>query len=748
VREAEILGAGKEDAALETLLLEKALQEKRLGAGLVAEADHRARRISAAIRAGRNPEGPRQHVETVLKFPPLFPKVADHVAASYFENRRPGRRQGKRLAAEGKGEEDFVEERHDLPFSDHRGKRISVGDGLAEAGQVRRHAEILLGAAQGEAEAGDHFVEDEHAPLPERQLPQLFEEAVAGCDDARGFQDDRGHAARVLPEDPLSGSDVVVGEGDGKGAAALRHASVSRRRPDVPVLPSMVAAAGDHFPAREGTGGADRSGGCIGAVLAETDHLRARDDLGQHLRHLHLQRVGKGEGDAVRHLPGDRLRHGGIAVAEDDGSECKWVVDIFVSVDVPDAAALCAGEEHGRDPVDELGRTLAHRLRAGGDDPPGARQKRHGRDEASRARRRRLFAGQGGVEPFIADSTRIDPREFGFTVQQGEDFREAEAVSVASQAFIDGAHELQVRRLVDGPAQVARREVGCVFHARDPEALGVANVARHVFAVRRKMRLFPCLFEGGKGEGLDIEAVRIGVAQSVRHVVDVSVKHAPDDLVQNGRVDQRTVGGDPHDDIGVKRGRGAIEAIQDILFAAAEDVDATGAAERLDGIIGRPVRRGDDDLLYGLSLPYALDNVLQHGPVQNRLQDFVRQAARTHPGLDDGDNPRFPAQGFSPLHVQRPSMRTNALDFAERFAAKAISKTRAASSTSRQVRTRLAREARKWRISSIYMRLTSQVRGVRNVRQQPSSAANQRTVPAVKSQAIVPSSPTSLQRRL
>ena len=70
-----------------------------------------------------------------------------------------------------------------------------------------------------------------------------------------------------------------------------------------------------------------------------------------------------------------------------------------------------------------------------------------------------------------------------------------------------------------------------------------------------------------------------------------------------------------------------IEAIQDILFAAAEDVDATGAAERLDGIVGRPVRRGDDDLLYGLSLPYALDNVLQHGPVQNQLQDFVRQAA-------------------------------------------------------------------------------------------------------------------------
>ncbi len=55
--------------------------------------------------------------------------------------------------------------------------RQPAADDLAQAGQVGRDAEERLGAAVGDAEAGDHLVEDEQAAGASRELAQRRQEA-------------------------------------------------------------------------------------------------------------------------------------------------------------------------------------------------------------------------------------------------------------------------------------------------------------------------------------------------------------------------------------------------------------------------------------------------------------------------------------------------------------------------------------------------------------------------------------------
>src|SRR5215813_5276950 len=65
---------------------------------------------------------------------------------------------------------------HDLLAADHRGEGEAAADDLAEGGQVRHHAVVLLGAAVGEAEARHDLVEDQrHAEAP-RELTHAGEE--------------------------------------------------------------------------------------------------------------------------------------------------------------------------------------------------------------------------------------------------------------------------------------------------------------------------------------------------------------------------------------------------------------------------------------------------------------------------------------------------------------------------------------------------------------------------------------------
>ena len=109
----------------------------------------------------------------------------------------------------------------------------------------------------------------------------------------------------------------------------------------------MFGADRDLVAAGVGAGEADRRGGGVGAVLGELDHLAA-GDAGEHaLGEFDFEGGGADEVGAVFELAADGFDYRGVGVAERDGAEAAAVLDEFVTVDVPDAAALAAGDEAG-----------------------------------------------------------------------------------------------------------------------------------------------------------------------------------------------------------------------------------------------------------------------------------------------------------------------------------------------------------------------------------------------------------------
>ena len=69
------------------------------------------------------------------------------------------------LASEGKAEEDFLEDLHDVGPAHDAGDRETVAHGLAEAGKVWRDTVAFLSAAQAKVKAGANLVEDQQGPM-------------------------------------------------------------------------------------------------------------------------------------------------------------------------------------------------------------------------------------------------------------------------------------------------------------------------------------------------------------------------------------------------------------------------------------------------------------------------------------------------------------------------------------------------------------------------------------------------------
>ena len=72
-----------------------------------------------------------------------------------------------------------VEALHDVGAAGDGGERKAAADDLAERGQIRRDAVVLLGAAVREPEPRHDLVEDQRDAVPLRQPPETFEEALA-----------------------------------------------------------------------------------------------------------------------------------------------------------------------------------------------------------------------------------------------------------------------------------------------------------------------------------------------------------------------------------------------------------------------------------------------------------------------------------------------------------------------------------------------------------------------------------------
>ena len=101
---------------------------------------------------------------------------------------------------------DRREALHQLGPAAERRRRQPAADDLAEDRQVGRDAVALLRAAAGDAEAGDHLVEDEQRAARVAERPQRLEEAGRRRDDAHvagdRLDEDRREPLAVLRPRP------------------------------------------------------------------------------------------------------------------------------------------------------------------------------------------------------------------------------------------------------------------------------------------------------------------------------------------------------------------------------------------------------------------------------------------------------------------------------------------------------------------------------------------------------------------
>src|SRR5271157_6010159 len=100
-----------------------------------------------------------------------------------------------------------------------------------------------------EPEARNDLVKNEHRAVFICQPSHPFKKARMG-DLPRGLHDDGGELTGIAVEEGLQRSSVVIRKRVGKGTYRLRHPPAHRRGSDVPVLPTVIAAASNPFPAR------------------------------------------------------------------------------------------------------------------------------------------------------------------------------------------------------------------------------------------------------------------------------------------------------------------------------------------------------------------------------------------------------------------------------------------------------------------------------------------------------------------
>jgi len=100
-----------------------------------------------------------------------------------------------------------------------------------------------------------------------------------------------------------------------------------------------LAAAG------AGAGDGDARRRRVAAILRKLDPVGMRHAVDDGFGELDHDLAGAVEQVALLALPPRRRLDLGMAVAEHDGTPAAHEIDVFVAIDVPDAAALAAGEE-------------------------------------------------------------------------------------------------------------------------------------------------------------------------------------------------------------------------------------------------------------------------------------------------------------------------------------------------------------------------------------------------------------------
>src|SRR5208282_4149266 len=156
-------------------------------------------------------------------------------------------------------EKDIFEHAHNVRSSHHARNRKSVAHRFAKTSQVWSHTKLFLRAPQPEVKTTADLVEDEQCPMLMRQFFHAFEKACRRRPEVHRLHDDCGELAFAFVQKFSQRSQIVVDERMRQSPHRLRNARMARRAANVPILPSVVTAAGDALAPGEGSRSSDCS---------------------------------------------------------------------------------------------------------------------------------------------------------------------------------------------------------------------------------------------------------------------------------------------------------------------------------------------------------------------------------------------------------------------------------------------------------------------------------------------------------
>jgi len=252
------------------------------------------------------------------------------------------------------------DEAHDVAAAAIRADGKPAADNLADGGEIRTDGVAPLRAAEGYAEAGHYFVEDEQRAMARADGAQGLQVSGQGRDAAHvarhGFHDDGRDMIAVRAESLFDGIGGIIRQGDGGIGESLGHAArigdaergdagagLDKQRIHVTVIAAFEL--NDEVPAGEAARQTNGGHGGLRAGVDQAHHFHGGHSVADGFGELDLGLGGSAEAgsDAERALQG--REDFGMAVAQEQGAPGADVIDILVAIHVEDAGAFAAGDK-------------------------------------------------------------------------------------------------------------------------------------------------------------------------------------------------------------------------------------------------------------------------------------------------------------------------------------------------------------------------------------------------------------------
>src|SRR5690348_7176349 len=321
-----------------------------------------------AVDAGAGDVGPQPGFldDGAIAFGEFFAEIA-HASVGFaredFAERSEASGHGDAVGVVRAAMKNLVlrDEVHDRAACAKSAERQSAADGLRKADDIRLHAEEFACAAPSQLCAGLHLVEDEQRAILAADVAQALEETRLRDAETDvhhdGLENDGGDLAGIFAEAALDAREIVKGCDDDIGERGFRNARAARNAgwgvgiavvfglglhaDESGVVEAVIAAFEfqDFFAAGRGTSDAAGVHGDFRAARTEANHLDGIT-LADFFGEFPFLIVGHAEGRAAVKFLLNSFDHGGMAMAGHERAKTKIVINVFVAIEIVNAAAF------------------------------------------------------------------------------------------------------------------------------------------------------------------------------------------------------------------------------------------------------------------------------------------------------------------------------------------------------------------------------------------------------------------------